>query len=123
MFAASLDTCVPSTRRHGEVIAKREAIELVVVATPARNVPGRPALVASVTYDSRLHELRMPVLVIHGEEDPRTEPNELDRLRREVPHAEIHMIAGAGHAPHSERDHAATVTQIVAAWITARAGA
>lgn len=64
-------------------------------------------------YADRLHELRVPTLVLHGDADPRTEPGELDRLRRDVPHAEIHMIAGAGHSPHSERDFAAACTAIV----------
>lgn len=64
-------------------------------------------------FEDRLHELRVPTLVLHGTQDPRTEPGELDRLRRDVPHAEIHMIEGAQHSPHSERAHAATCTSIV----------
>lgn len=68
-------------------------------------------------FAGRLHELRVPTLVLHGTRDPRTEPGELDRLRRDVPHAEIHMIDGAGHAPHSERAYASTCTQIVARWL------
>src|SRR4051812_6118115 len=63
-------------------------------------------------YDRRLTELRVPVLVLHGADDPRTEPGELDRLRREVPHAEIHMLAGAGHSPHSERGSRETCVQL-----------
>jgi len=69
------------------------------------------------TFEGRLHELRLPVLVLHGSEDPRTEPGELDRLRREVPHAEVHILDGAGHAPHSEREFAPICTQIVARWL------
>jgi pimeloyl-ACP methyl ester carboxylesterase len=69
-------------------------------------------------YANRLHELRVPTLVLHGADDPRTEPGELDRLRREVPHAEIHMIEGAGHSPHSERASAQTCTSIVARWLS-----
>jgi pimeloyl-ACP methyl ester carboxylesterase len=65
-------------------------------------------------YDGRLHELRVPMLVVHGADDPRTEPHELDRIRREVPTARIEMIAGAGHSPHSERGSAARCTAIVA---------
>jgi pimeloyl-ACP methyl ester carboxylesterase len=64
-------------------------------------------------YDDRLRELRAPVLVLHGQDDPRTEPGELDRLRRDVPHAEWHLIAGAGHSPHSERASAARCTELV----------
>ena len=68
-------------------------------------------------YANRLHEVSVPTLVLHGEDDPRTEPGELDRIRRDVPHAEIHMLAGAGHSPHSERGSAATCTTIVARWL------
>ena len=64
-------------------------------------------------YEHRLHELRVPMLVVHGVDDPRTEPGELDRIRREVPAARIEMIEGGGHSPHSARATAAKVTAIV----------
>ena len=64
-------------------------------------------------YDHRLGELRVPMLVVHGADDPRTEPGELDRIRREVPSARIEMIEGGGHSPHSTRATAAQVTEIV----------
>lgn len=51
-------------------------------------------------FDHRLHELAVPTLILHGVDDPRTEPGELDRARREVPHARFAMIEGGGHAPH-----------------------
>jgi pimeloyl-ACP methyl ester carboxylesterase len=65
-------------------------------------------------FEGRLGELTVPTLVLHGTDDPRTEPGELDRLRREVSHAEIHMIEGAQHAPHSEREYRRVCTDIVA---------
>lgn len=64
-------------------------------------------------YDHRLQELRVPMLVVHGADDPRTEPGELDRIRREVTGARIEMIEGGGHSPHSTRATAAKVTAIV----------
>jgi pimeloyl-ACP methyl ester carboxylesterase len=64
-------------------------------------------------YENRLHELRVPMLVVHGADDPRTEPGELDRIRREVPAARIEMIEGGGHSPHSARATASQVTAIV----------
>jgi pimeloyl-ACP methyl ester carboxylesterase len=64
-------------------------------------------------YEHRLHELRVPMLVVHGADDPRTEPGELDRIRREVPSARIEVIEGGGHSPHSSRATAAQVTRIV----------
>jgi pimeloyl-ACP methyl ester carboxylesterase len=64
-------------------------------------------------YEHRLHELGVPMLVVHGADDPRTEPGELDRIRREIPTARIEMIEGGGHSPHSARATAARVTAIV----------
>lgn len=70
-------------------------------------------------FDRRLHEIVAPTLVLHGEADPRTEPGELDRLRREVPHAQIHLLAGGKHSPHSERATAATCTELAAKFVAA----
>ena len=64
-------------------------------------------------YEHRLHELRVPMLVVHGVDDPRTEPGELDRIRGDVPTARIEMIEGGGHSPHSTGATAAQVTAIV----------
>ena len=64
-------------------------------------------------YEHRLEELRLPMLVVHGADDPRTEPGELDRVRREVPTARIEMIEHGGHSPHSAPATAAQVTEIV----------
>lgn len=69
-------------------------------------------------YDHRLGELAVPVLAIHGADDPRTEPGELDRLRREVPHARIELLARAGHCPHSERGSAGKVTDLLAGFLS-----
>ena len=64
-------------------------------------------------YAHRLHELRVPMLVLHGADDPRTEPGELDRIGREIPSARIEILSGAGHSPHSERSSAARSTALV----------
>ena len=68
-------------------------------------------------YEGRLGELRVPLLVVHGTDDPRTEPGELDRIPRELPSARIELLAGAGHSPHSERAYAARCTALVAAFL------
>ena len=73
-------------------------------------------------YEHRLHELRVPMLVVHGADDPRTEPGELDRIRREVPSARIEMIEGGGHSPHSTRATAAQVTAIVDGFLGSLSG-
>jgi len=65
-------------------------------------------------YEGRLGELQVPLLVVHGADDPRTEPGELDRIPRELPSARIELIPGGGHSPHSNQATAALVTDIVA---------
>jgi 3-oxoadipate enol-lactonase len=65
-------------------------------------------------FDHRRHELAVPTLVLHGSNDPRTEPGELERIR---PYARIEMIAGAGHSPHSEPGSAATCSALVAEFL------
>ena len=60
-------------------------------------------------YDGRLCDVRSPVLLIHGEADPRTEPGELNAIRTSLPAAQIAVLPGAGHSPHSERASADAV--------------
>ncbi len=53
-------------------------------------------------YDGRLGELSVPTFFIHGSRDPRTEPDEIEAIGRQLPQARIHIIEGGGHTPHSE---------------------
>ena len=53
-------------------------------------------------FEGGLSRLRVPTVFLHGAQDPRTEPWELDAVRREVPNADMHVIASGGHSPHSE---------------------
>ena len=62
-------------------------------------------------YGGLLSELSVPALFIHGGCDPRTEPGDLDAIRRQLPQAEIRIIEGAGHSPHSEPEFADACTQ------------
>jgi pimeloyl-ACP methyl ester carboxylesterase len=74
---------------------------------------------AADLYDHRLSEISVPVLVLHGTDDPRTEPGELDRIARMLPRATVHRIAGGGHAPHSERAASAEATAAAASFLRA----
>src|SRR5262245_10494144 len=51
-------------------------------------------------YGGRLGDVRSPVVLIHGEADPRTEPEELDAIRAALPSAQLALLPGAGHSPH-----------------------
>ena len=72
-------------------------------------------------YDGRLHELRVPALFIHGDGDPRTEPGELEAVRRELPAARLEIIRDAGHSPHSQRSVAAEVNRAAAEFLRSHA--
>ena len=58
-------------------------------------------------YGGRLSELRVPALFIHGSDDPRTEPGELEAVQKLLPSATVQILKGAGHSPHSESSAAA----------------
>jgi pimeloyl-ACP methyl ester carboxylesterase len=64
-------------------------------------------------YGGRLGSVRSPVLFVHGEGDPRTEPGELDAFRAALPHAQMTVLPGAFHSPHSERAVADAVTELL----------
>jgi pimeloyl-ACP methyl ester carboxylesterase len=53
-------------------------------------------------YDGRLGEIRVPTLFLHGSLDPRTEPGEMERVRKEFPAAAMKFVANGKHSPHSE---------------------
>jgi len=76
-------------------------------------------------YGGRLRAIEAPVLVVHGQRDPRTEPGEIDALheallgfprRNRVPHA-VDVLAAGGHSPHSEPATSEMVTASVEAFL------
>lgn len=69
--------------------------------------------------DRRLADLAAPTLVIHGVDDPRTEPDELARIAREVPHARLHWVDGGGHSPHSKTAVKSEVAAVAARFLRA----
>jgi pimeloyl-ACP methyl ester carboxylesterase len=73
-------------------------------------------------YGGHLAKMQVPTLVVHGARDPRTEPGELDALRRALArgHAaaepgrpvQFEILPDGGHSPHSERATAGEVTRL-----------
>jgi pimeloyl-ACP methyl ester carboxylesterase len=53
-------------------------------------------------FDGRLGELNVPTIFLHGRSDPRTEPGELERARKELPLATMRFVEKGQHSPHSE---------------------
>lgn len=64
-------------------------------------------------YDGGLPSLDVPALVVHGGNDPRTEPGELNAIRAALPTADWLVLPEAGHSPHSEPATAEAVTAAV----------
>jgi pimeloyl-ACP methyl ester carboxylesterase len=68
-------------------------------------------------YKCKLSELSVPALFLNGSRDPRTEPGDLEAIRRELPRAEVRIIEGAGHSPHSEPRAADECSSAAAAFL------
>jgi pimeloyl-ACP methyl ester carboxylesterase len=64
-------------------------------------------------YGGRLPEIETPVLLVHGGQDPRTEPGELDAVRAALPSAHLSLHSEAGHSPHSESSTEAVTDAIL----------
>ena len=70
-------------------------------------------------FGGRLAELRVPALFLQGSRDPRAEPGDLEAIRRELPEAEIRILEGAGHSPHSESAAAEECSRVAADFLDA----
>jgi pimeloyl-ACP methyl ester carboxylesterase len=74
-------------------------------------------------YGGRLREIAVPVLVIHGARDPRTEPGEIEALERALGPGKagrlvrIAILPDGGHSPHSEPATAGEVSRLVGSFI------
>ena len=69
-------------------------------------------------YDGQLGEIVAPTLFLHGALDPRTEPGEIRAASRQLPHAEVRLLEGGGHSPHSEKATAEVTTRIALEFLT-----
>ena len=71
-----------------------------------RNKPGlKRQLAAQMRYSSlrRLHTIRQPTLIMHGEKDRLVSPWNARRLARRIPGARLRLIVGSGHLHHRDR--------------------
>lgn len=68
-------------------------------------------------YGGSLQEITAPTLIIHGRLDPRTEPGEIDELRKHLPKAKVHILEEGSHSPHSERITADVVTSLASEFL------
>ena len=65
--------------------------------TPVVTAPSQAAAIYRHDTRRRLSDLRMPVLIVHGEEDRLISPENARRMANAIPGARLVMIPGAGH--------------------------
>jgi valacyclovir hydrolase len=53
---------------------------------------------------SRLHEIRCPTLIVHGEDDPIVPVVHAYEMAQRIPGAWLSVFPGCGHFPHRERE-------------------
>jgi pimeloyl-ACP methyl ester carboxylesterase len=68
-------------------------------------------------YDGNLSALSVPAILIHGRLDPRTEPDELEAVHKQLEHVPIHIIEGGGHSPHSQSSVASQCNTFASAFL------
>jgi pimeloyl-ACP methyl ester carboxylesterase len=74
-------------------------------ADRAKQLPSRfnhAMLQGGDVYFDRMDEIRIPVLIIHGTEDPALPYEHGLALAKAIPHAELMTLDGSGHEIHSE---------------------
>ncbi|HDX9577357.1 TPA: alpha/beta hydrolase [Bacillus pseudomycoides] len=88
----------PYERERIYKLAKREA-------NRAKQLPSRfnhAMLQGGGEYYDRMREINIPVLIIHGTEDPALPYEHGLALAKAIPHAELVTLDGSGHEIHSE---------------------
>ncbi len=65
--------------------------------TPVATAPAQMAAILGHDTRPRLHELTMPVLVVHGAEDALVPPSAAEELARLIPGARLEIIPHCGH--------------------------
>ena len=73
-------------------------------ATPLLTAAGQLAAIARHDARARLGELRVPALVLHGEEDRLIPPAAAHELARRIPHARLELIRDCGHVLTAEAE-------------------
>jgi pimeloyl-ACP methyl ester carboxylesterase len=55
-------------------------------------------LTRTLDNDDVLPKVRKPVLITHGADDAVVKPIAVEQHKARLPHAQVHLMAGAGHA-------------------------
>ncbi len=71
-------------------------------------------------YDGQLGKLAVPTLFVHGRQDPRTEPGEVERAGQLVAGSMARIIEEGKHCPHSETAAAGEFNAVLGQFLQVR---
>jgi len=84
--------------------ARREPFrEIMMTATPAGMIAALRAMSSRRDSTSTLRALKVPALVIAGEQDQLMPRSELEKLAQGIPKARLEVVPAAGHLPFLEK--------------------
>lgn len=94
-MSAFVDACVPEE----DCEAERELGKKIVMRSNADAAIALLECMEGIDIESRLGQLAMPALVIHGSRDVITPLASSQKLAASLPHGTLAVIDGAGHVP------------------------
>jgi 3-oxoadipate enol-lactonase len=89
-------------RQRPEVVAAYCAAQLAAPEQPEYAFHAQLAAISSFDTGERIAQIRVPTMIVCGSEDVLVPPENTETLGRRLPHAEVRVIPGAGHALHFE---------------------
>lgn len=89
-------------KERPDLIAMYCEAQLTAPQQPAEAFHAQLAAIATFDTRGRLAHLNMPTLIVTGSEDILIPPENSEFLSTSIPHGELVVIPGAGHALHAE---------------------
>lgn len=92
----------------GQAGLKADALRTMLLRTPPEGYAGAAEAIAEADLAEATARLRLPTLVLVGDQDQATPLASAEAMRDAIPGARLHVIAGAAHIPTIEQPQAVT---------------
>ncbi len=89
-------------KEQPDLIAAYSAAQLSAPPQPAAAFQAQLAAINTFDAGARLRQIEIPTMIVTGSEDVLIPPDNARTLAGAIPHAEMVVIPGAGHALHAE---------------------